>query len=211
MNERKKRKLLSIMNDYNGCTRCELHEGRTNVVFGCGSSNARVAVIGGSPSHEDDESGRPFYEKGPQGALMHRYLKGVGLEPGDVYMDNVVACRGSKPLAKHIKACSDRLHRSIEAIDPIIIVRVGPVALRAFTKKAGPFRDIGGSRQPRLLSTATRGIHLDSKRPGFAIPSMATLIGLSSMVEGSPRHRAFVTLKAAVSFGDEASKLYGDR
>jgi len=59
------------------CPRCHLAETRMQVVFGEGSVNARIMVVGQGPGIVEDETGRPFV--GPAGALLDRALAEVGL------------------------------------------------------------------------------------------------------------------------------------
>src|SRR5690606_6389222 len=43
-----------------GCTRCALAEGRTQVVFSDGSPSARLMVVGEAPGATEDDTGLPF-------------------------------------------------------------------------------------------------------------------------------------------------------
>ena len=45
------------------CTRCGLHEGRTNAVFGMGNPYADIMVIGEGPGRDEDLQGLPFVGK----------------------------------------------------------------------------------------------------------------------------------------------------
>src|SRR6266700_2746404 len=49
------------------CTRCRLHESRTQVVFGQGSPTAEVMFVGEAPGFHEDKQGLPFV--GPSGQL----------------------------------------------------------------------------------------------------------------------------------------------
>ncbi|HEX5877162.1 MAG TPA: uracil-DNA glycosylase family protein [Actinomycetota bacterium] len=73
-----------------GCTRCRLHEGRTQVVFGQGDPNADLMFVGEAPGFHEDRQGVPFV--GPSGQLLNRLLGGIGLRRQDVYVTNVVRC-----------------------------------------------------------------------------------------------------------------------
>ena len=42
------------------CTKCELCQTRTNVVFGQGAQNAEVLFVGEGPGQSEDEQGLPF-------------------------------------------------------------------------------------------------------------------------------------------------------
>jgi hypothetical protein len=55
------------------CTRCRLAEGRTHVVFGDGTADAEVVVVGEAPGQEEDRRGLPFVGRAgiPAGARLH--------------------------------------------------------------------------------------------------------------------------------------------
>ena len=48
------------------CTRCELHRGRTQTVFGVGDPHAEWLIIGEAPGAEEDRQGEPFVGRAGQ-------------------------------------------------------------------------------------------------------------------------------------------------
>ena len=42
------------------CTKCDLCEGRTNLVFGVGKKDADIMLIGEGPGENEDLQGQPF-------------------------------------------------------------------------------------------------------------------------------------------------------
>ena len=108
------------------CTSCGLSKGRTNVVFGSGSIEASVMVVGEGPGQQEDEQGVPFV--GRSGQLLVSLLGEVGLERDDVYIANVVKCRPPRnrdPRSDEIDACKPYLRRQIELIDPLVVITLG--------------------------------------------------------------------------------------
>ena len=108
------------------CTMCGLSEGRTNVVFGSGSNDADVMVVGEGPGQQEDEQGVPFV--GRSGMLLESLLSEVGLERADVYIANVVKCRPPRnrdPRPDEIEACKPYLRRQIELVDPTVVITLG--------------------------------------------------------------------------------------
>jgi uracil-DNA glycosylase family 4 len=73
-----------------GCTRCRLHQSRTQVVFGQGDPHADLMFVGEAPGFHEDRQGAPFV--GPSGQLLNRLLEGIGLRREDVYICNVNKC-----------------------------------------------------------------------------------------------------------------------
>ena len=73
-----------------GCTRCRLHQSRTQVVFGQGDPHADLMFVGEAPGFHEDRQGVPFV--GPSGQLLNRLLEGIGLRREDAYICNVNKC-----------------------------------------------------------------------------------------------------------------------
>jgi len=112
------------------CTRCRLSEGRTHVVFGDGSANAEVVVVGEAPGQEEDRQGLPFV--GRAGKLLDLLLQSAGYPRERVYICNVLKCRppqNRNPLPDEIDACTSAwLHAQIDAIAPKVLIAVGKFA-----------------------------------------------------------------------------------
>jgi len=117
------------------CTACRLSEGRTHVVFGDGSPNADVVIVGEAPGQREDEQGVPFV--GPSGMLLDRLLGEIDLERSDVYIANVVKCRppnNRDPLPDEIEACKGYLSEQLRLIDPKVVVTLGNFSSKLLLK-----------------------------------------------------------------------------
>jgi len=64
--------LEAIAAEVRACTRCPLHEGRTNSVPGEGHPSTEVVLVGEGPGFNEDRQGRPFV--GRAGELLVRLL-----------------------------------------------------------------------------------------------------------------------------------------
>src|SRR6266536_2440326 len=73
------------------CTRCRLHSGRTQVVFGQGSPTADLMFVREAPGFHEDRKGYPFV--GPTCQLLNRLLSEFDIRREDVYICNVIKCR----------------------------------------------------------------------------------------------------------------------
>jgi DNA polymerase len=112
-----------------GCTRCALHETRTQTVFGVGNPRARWMFIGEAPGAEEDRQGEPFV--GRAGQLLNAMIKALGFGREDVYIANVLKCRppGNRdPRPDEAAQCRGYLERQIELVSPKIVVAVGRIA-----------------------------------------------------------------------------------
>jgi DNA polymerase len=116
-----------------GCTACALATNRTQVVFGDGSPQARVVIVGEAPGAEEDVQGRPFV--GRSGQLLERVLlEEAGLLRSDCYITNVNKCRppGNRdPEPAEVAACRPWLEEQMRTLRPVVVLTLGNFAARA--------------------------------------------------------------------------------
>lgn len=127
------------------CTRCPLHRGRTQIVFGTGSPEARLMFIGEGPGRDEDLQGEPFVGKG--GQLLTRMIGAMGLRRADVYIANIVKCRPPRnrdPEPEEVAACEAFLISQIRAIRPEIIVTLGKYATQTLLRVETPISRLRG-------------------------------------------------------------------
>lgn len=108
------------------CTKCDLAESRTQVVFGSGDPKADLMFVGEGPGQREDEQGLPFV--GPSGQLLDELLGEIELTRDAVYIANVVKCRppGNRdPRPNEIDACKGYLRTQLTLIDPKVVVTLG--------------------------------------------------------------------------------------
>lgn len=111
------------------CTRCELHQTRTQTVFGVGNRHADWLVIGEAPGKDEDLQGEPFV--GRAGQLLNAMLRAIGLRRDQVYIANILKCRppnNRDPRPEEVACCEAWLMRQIELIRPKLILAVGRIA-----------------------------------------------------------------------------------
>jgi uracil-DNA glycosylase len=111
------------------CTRCPLHQTRTNAVPGEGDPAARLMLIGEGPGETEDRLGRPFV--GRAGELLDKLLAAIDLPRSAVYIANIVKSRppqNRRPLPDEVAACISFLYRQIAIIQPRVILALGGTA-----------------------------------------------------------------------------------
>lgn len=117
------------------CKKCELSETRNHVVFGEGSINAEILIIGEAPGRDEDIQGRPFV--GKSGLLLDKILAACGFTREEhVFISNIVKCRppnNRAPTQKEAEICMPWLSKQIEIINPKIIILLGAIALKYMT------------------------------------------------------------------------------
>ncbi|HTG00947.1 MAG TPA: uracil-DNA glycosylase [Nitrospirota bacterium] len=128
--------LAAVRAELGDCTRCKLHRGRTNIVFGEGSEQARLVFVGEGPGQEEDAAGRPFV--GAAGQLLTDIIvKGMKLRREDVYICNIVKCRppdNRNPEPDEIGACEPFLKQQLAAVNPAVIVALGNIAAKTLLR-----------------------------------------------------------------------------
>lgn len=117
------------------CTRCVLHNTRTQTVFGVGDRRAQWLFVGEAPGADEDRQGEPFV--GRAGQLLNAMIAAVGLKREQVYIANVLKCRppnNRDPQPNEVEQCEPYLIRQIELIQPKLIVALGRHAAHSLLK-----------------------------------------------------------------------------
>ena len=140
------------------CCQCALGQTRKNVVFGAGSVQAEIMLVGEGPGANEDEQGIPFV--GKAGQLLDDMLAMIGLDRTKVYIANIVKCRPPEnrdPLNVEQDACIGYLRRQIALVQPKIFVCLGRIAAMRLidakfriTKDHGRWYDVDGMRMMAL-------------------------------------------------------------
>ena len=144
--------LDALRTEASACTRCRLHEGRTQVVFGNGHPDADLMFVGEAPGFHEDQQGIPFV--GQAGKLLDRLLEGIGLTRADVYVANVLKCRppGNRdPQPEEIEACESHLFHQIELIRPTLVATLGNFATKLLSGKPTGITRVHGVQQQVTL------------------------------------------------------------
>jgi uracil-DNA glycosylase len=134
------------------CTRCPLHQERTNIVHTDGNRKARLMFVGEAPGADEDAQARPFV--GRAGQLLTKIIEAIGLKREEVLIGNVNRCRppGNRPpTPEEAATCKPFLLREIAVAQPEVIVVLGNTAMRnllgiklGITKVRGQFQDYHG-------------------------------------------------------------------
>ena len=131
----KRQAMISLYESWEGCDKCGLCEERNNIVFGSGSIDADIVIVGEAPGENEDIEGAPFV--GDSGTILREFLIAVGIEEKEFFLTNVVKCRPPEnrdPSAQERKTCAPLLNRELYIIDPLLIIAAGKVAFTHFAK-----------------------------------------------------------------------------
>ena len=144
--------LAAFADQVAGCVKCALAEGRTQVVFGSGASDADLMFVGEAPGFHEDKQGVPFV--GAAGKLLDQLLAGIGLSRDEVSVVNVLKCRppGNRdPMPEEIEACESHLWRQIELIQPRVVATLGNFATKLLSGKPTGITRVHGQEQETTL------------------------------------------------------------
>jgi DNA polymerase len=138
--------LESVREQMGECTRCKLHKGRTNLVFGVGNPSARLMFVGEAPGEDEDKKGEPFV--GKAGQLLTKMIEAMGLRREDVYICNTVKCRppnNRNPEHDELSSCEPFLKGQLAAVKPEAIVTLGKFAAQALLRDETPISRLRGT------------------------------------------------------------------
>ena len=129
------------------CTKCGLHRGRTQTVFGVGSQKADLLIIGEAPGAEEDRQGEPFV--GRAGQLLNAMLAAIHLSREDVYIANILKCRppnNRDPKPDEAATCTPYLQRQIQLLQPRAILALGRIAAQWLLQSDTPIGRLRGRK-----------------------------------------------------------------
>jgi uracil-DNA glycosylase len=150
-----------------GCKACELWRSGTQTVFGEGTRNAEVMLVGEQPGDREDRVGKPFV--GPAGRVLDQALEAAGIERRKAYVTNVVKHFRWRPVGKRrlhqtpranqIEACRPWLEAELHVVQPKGLVCLGATAAKALlgssfriSKERG--RPVESDLAPVVIATA---------------------------------------------------------
>jgi DNA polymerase len=164
------------------CTRCALHETRTQAVFGEGDPHADLMFVGEAPGYHEDQQGKPFV--GQAGKLLEQLLATIGLTRSQVFIANVLKSRppGNRdPQPEEISACEPYLLRQIELIAPRVICTLGNFATKLLSGSQTGITRVHGV--PQRTTLGGRQVYLYPVfHPAAALYAPANLAALKEDV-----------------------------
>ncbi len=137
--------LTQVREELGECTRCKLHKGRKNIVFGVGNPKAWLVFVGEAPGADEDEQGEPFV--GRAGQLLTRIIEAMKLTRDQVYICNIIKCRppgNRNPEPDEIASCEPFLIGQLQAIKPKLICALGNFAAQILLRTKEPISKLRG-------------------------------------------------------------------
>ena len=124
------------------CRRCESMCGRSAVLSSLnGPLNARIMFVGEAPGRKGADRTRIPFSGDQSGQNFDRYLASICLSRQDIFITSAALCNprtesgiNRKPSSSELLNCSQFLRRTIELINPEIVITLGSVALEALRR-----------------------------------------------------------------------------
>lgn len=208
-----------LQEEWSMCERCDLCRSRNNVVFGEGSQDADLLIIGEAPGRHEDESGRPFI--GDSGEVMDGFLSTLKVHRHyDTYITNVVGCRATStaedengdilvedrsPSKVERESCSERLRQIIYHVDPLLIIAAGKTAAAALLGRVSTMQKMRGETFKMVLE----GKHVQINYAVMVVYHPAYLLRNPNRAVGGPWEKTFGDLKRAVEIVRHLQVRYG--
>jgi DNA polymerase len=151
--------LKAVYEEARVCVACQLHQTRTQVVFGAGNADADLMFVGEAPGANEDRMGLPFV--GQAGKLLDRLLAEIGLERRDVFICNTLKCRppdNRDPQPHEIATCQGYLFRQLELIEPTVVCTLGNFATKLLRGDTTGISRLHG--QPEVRTVGPRTVRL---------------------------------------------------
>jgi DNA polymerase len=183
--------LVTLADAAQGCKGCDLYLDATQTVFGAGSRDARVMLIGEQPGDQEDRAGTPFV--GPAGKLLDKALVAAGIDRDAVYVTNAVKHfkftlpeRGKRRIHKtpsrtEVVACRPWLFAELDSVRPDVVVLLGATAAKALM--GNDFRLTAHRGEVMRLPSLDAVTDLDID------PEVVATVHPSSVLRGPPADR----------------------
>ena len=139
---RKRKQFEELAAEAASCTRCPAMCERAAVLSELnGPVNARVMLIGEAPGRKGADKTRIPFSGDQSGKNFESFLAAASLKRSEVFITSAALCnpRGAsganrRPTTQELRNCSTFLQRTIELINPQVIVTLGGVALEALKR-----------------------------------------------------------------------------
>lgn len=180
-----------------GCRGCDLYRYADQAVFGAGSPNAQMMLVGEQPGDQEDRAGLPFV--GPAGRLLDKALSAADIDRDGVYVTNAVkhfkftsAQRGKRRIHKtpsrtEVVACRPWLIAELSTVRPDLVVLMGATAAKSLM-----------GNDFRLTQHRGEALRLPEDETLHFNPVVVVTVHPSSVLRGPPedRDKAFDALVA---------------
>jgi len=131
-----------LISEAANCTLCPAMCGRSAVLSELnGVLSARVMFIGEAPGRKGADRTRTPFSGDQSGVNFDRFLDSISLRRDQIFITSAALCNpqsesgaNRKPTKGELANCSKFLRRTLELVDPRVVVTLGSVALEALKR-----------------------------------------------------------------------------
>jgi uracil-DNA glycosylase family 4 len=124
------------------CSRCPAMCARTAVLSKLnGPLSARVMFIGEAPGRKGADHTRIPFSGDQSGSNFEKFLASIALSRSEIFITSAALCNprtesgaNRKPSRTEVATCSDFLYRTLQIVNPAVVVTLGSVALEALKR-----------------------------------------------------------------------------
>ena len=139
MSSAKEKQFQTLCRTAQTCQKCAGLSERTAVLSELnGNINARILFIAEAPGRQGADRTRKPFSGDKSGANFDKFIASINLRREEIFITNAVLCSprkttgaNRKPTKKEISNCGNFLQKTVELINPKIIVTLGAVSLEA--------------------------------------------------------------------------------
>ena len=134
--------LAQLISEAANCTRCPGMCGRSAVLSELnGYVTSRVMFIGEAPGRKGADRTRIPFSGDQSGANFDRFLSSIHLSRDQIFITSAALCNprtdsgaNRRPTKNELSNCSAFLRRTLELVNPRVVVTLGSVALEALKR-----------------------------------------------------------------------------
>lgn len=142
MRSSNQKKFAQLVQEAAVCTRCAAMCERSAVLSELnGSIRSRVMFIGEAPGRKGADRTRIPFSGDQSGKNFDRFIASIGLTRDRIFITSAALCNprtesgaNRRPTRTEVENCSGFLNRTVQLVDPDIIVTLGSVALEALKR-----------------------------------------------------------------------------
>lgn len=135
----KEKEMVKLKEDFlNFYKKDSLYQEGMHPVFGEGSLNTKIILIGEAPGYHESLTGHPFC--GAAGKVLDELLESIGIKREEIYITNLIKLRppnNREPQREEIKNYGPYLEKQIEIVKPKVICTLGNYSTRYIFEKYG--------------------------------------------------------------------------
>jgi uracil-DNA glycosylase family 4 len=210
-------KLINYLKGWTNCSRCEFgrFSKRVGMSFGEGDPNSKLMFIGEWPKNQMAEKEGSCLTDSEK-SLLIKVLEFFGTNLQDVFISPMLSCRPcdsigatKKPGKIHLDSCNPRIDKTLDLVDPYVVVLIGQKAYNTFAKGSTKSTFASLTANPRPIEIITSGVSgIEVRRSAIVIRPLDWVIEKDiQQSRGGDLHRMMVAMQMAFTILDSYNSI----